>query len=47
MKFSSLSSDSEPVCLSISMDNTSPLGHAVLFIGFVGLTRLSDVVARI
>ena len=47
MKFPSLGTDSEAVCPVVSMDRIQLPVHAILFIGAVGLTRRSDVVASI
>ena len=45
MKFSSLGTDSEPVRPAVSIDRIQLLVLAMLFMGAVGLTRRSDVVA--
>ena len=47
MKLSSLGTDSEAVCLMVSVDRIQLLVHAVLFMGAVGLTFWSDAVANI
>ena len=46
-KFSSLSTDSEPMCLAVSVDRIQLLVRAVLFMGAIGLTRRSDFFASI
>ena len=47
MKFSFYGTDSEPVCSAVSMDCIWLPVCAVLFMGAVGLTRRSDIVASI
>ena len=47
MKFSSLGTDSELVCPAVSVDRIQLPLRVVLFMGAVGLTRRSDVVASI
>ena len=47
MKFPCLGTDSEAMCPVVSMDRIQLPVYAILFIGVVGLTRRSDVVASI